>query len=76
VDRRNTGLLEQTYMLIEGFSGCLPIKGLAGPAVEHVGNCVDLVSVPAREVSTLGEVLTQESVGVLIAADDGSPPRM
>ncbi len=51
-----------------GFGGCLPTEGLAGSAVEHGCNCVNLFSVPAREISALGEVLAQESVGVLVAA--------
>ena len=51
-----------------GFRGCLPAECLAGPAVERVGDSVDLLRSPSREVSSLREVLAQESVGVLVGA--------
>ena len=53
-------------MFVEGFGGSLPTEGLAGSAVEHGGDCFDVLGVPAREIGALGEVLAQEAVRVLV----------
>ena len=50
-------------MLVEGFGGSAPGEGLAGSVVEGVGDGLDLLGAPSREVGALGEVLAQESVG-------------
>ena len=55
-------------MFVEGFGWCLPTKGLARSAVEHGCNRINLFGVPPREVSALGKVLAQESIGVLVGA--------
>jgi hypothetical protein len=55
-------------MLVEGFGGCLPAEGFAGPVVEGESNGLDLIGLPSREVGALGEVLTKESVRVLVGA--------
>lgn len=49
-------------MIIEGFGGCLPAEGLAGPAVEGDGDRFDGVRVPAGEVGAFREVLPQQPV--------------
>ena len=53
-------------MLVEGLGGSLPTEGFAGAVVEHGGDCINGLSVPAREIGALGEVLAQEAVRVLI----------
>src|SRR5664280_836336 len=45
-----------------------PSERLARPAVELTGNLVEIPPGVDREVGALGEVLTQETVGVLVGA--------
>lgn len=55
-------------MFVEGFGGCLPTEGLAGPAVECESNSRVFVGIPSRQVGALREVLAKESVRVLVGA--------
>jgi hypothetical protein len=55
-------------MLVECLGWGLPAEALAGPTVERCGDRSELVGLPAGEVGALGEVLTQEPVGVLVRA--------
>jgi hypothetical protein len=55
-------------MLVQGFGGCLPAEGFAGPVVESESNGLEFVGLPSRQVRALGEVLAQQPVGVLVGA--------
>ena len=55
-------------MLVEGFGGGLPAEGLAGPAIDRGGDGFDLLGGPTRQVGSFGEVLAQQTVGVLVGA--------
>ena len=55
-------------MFVEGLGGGLPAEGFAGSTVQDVGDGVQVVSCVSAEVGAFGEVLSEESVGVLVGA--------
>jgi hypothetical protein len=57
-DRRNT--------LGETLGGCLKVERLSWSFVELSSYGVEFVLMDAREIHPFGEVLSQESVGVLV----------
>src|SRR3954451_280316 len=54
-------------VLVEDLSGGAPSERLARAAVERVGDGGQVARLVAREVGALGEVLAQQSVGVLVS---------
>ena len=60
-------------MFVEGFGGGLPVEGFAGPAVECCGDGVQVASGVSAEVGTFGEVLAEETVGVLVSSTEPRP---
>jgi len=54
--------------LVEAFGGSIPSQGLAWPSVEAVGGGVEVGFGEAAQADAFGEVLAQQSVGVLVAA--------
>lgn len=44
------------------------VRGLAGPVVEFRGDCVEVFLGVSGQVGSLGEVLAQQAVGVLVGA--------
>ena len=58
--------LDQEF--VEDFGRFLPVECLPWTIVELVGDGIELDLCVAREVGSFGEVLTQEAVGVLVAA--------
>ena len=55
-------------MFVEGLRGGLPVEGFAGSTVESCGDGVRVVSRVSAEVGAFGEVLTEETVGVLVGS--------
>ena len=55
-------------MLVEGFGWCAPAEDLAWPRVDGGCDGIDVFAGPSGEVGALGEVLAQQSVGVLVHA--------
>ena len=55
-------------MLVEGLGGGLPAECLSGSAVECRSDRFEFVSSPTRQVGAFGEVLAEQSVGVLVRA--------
>ena len=53
-------------MFVEGFGGGLPAEGFAGSTVQSRGDSVQVVPGVSAEVGAFGEVLTEETVGVLV----------
>ena len=53
-------------MIIESFSRGTPTEGPSGTTVEGCSDCGEFVDAVSGQVSPLGEVLTQQSVGVFI----------
>ncbi|NLH67652.1 MAG: hypothetical protein GX471_16015 [Candidatus Microthrix parvicella] len=53
-------------MFVEGFGGGLPAEDLAGSVVEGVLDCEEFFKTPTGKVSSPGEVLAEQSVGVLV----------
>ena len=62
-----TALLDDLLNTVWGFRD-LPLEGLAGAAVEAVGGGLKHVGAVDGEVGALGEVLAEQSVGVLVGA--------
>jgi hypothetical protein len=52
-------------MFVERFGG-LPAECLAWSVVERVGDGLDLLVVPSREVGAIREVLAQKAIGVIL----------
>ena len=55
-------------MFVEGLGGGLPIEGFAGAVVQGRGDGVQVVLCVSAEVGAFGEILTEETVGVLVGA--------
>ena len=55
-------------MFVEGFGGGLPIEGFAGSTVQCCGDSVQVASGVSAEIGAFGEVLSEETVGVLVGA--------
>ena len=55
-------------MFVEGLAGGLPIEGFAGSTVQSCGDSVQVVSCVSAEIGAFGEVLAEETVGVLVGA--------
>ena len=55
-------------MFVEGFGGGLPVEGFAGSTVECCGDSVQVVPGVSAEIGAFGEVLAEETVGVLVGA--------
>ena len=55
-------------MFVEGLGGGLPVEGFAGSTVECCGDSVQVVLCVSAEIGAFGEVLAEETVGVLVGA--------
>jgi len=66
--RRNTGWLETDQMLVEGLGRGLPTEGLTGSVVEGSRDGGEVVGGALAQGGALGEVLAQQTVGVLVGA--------
>ena len=55
-------------MFVEGLGGGLPVEGFAGSTVECCGDGVEVVPGVSVEVGAVGEVLAEETVGVLVGS--------
>jgi hypothetical protein len=53
-------------MLIEGFARGAPAEGLAGTTVESCGDSREVVDAVSVQVRTLGELLAEQAVRVLV----------
>ena len=53
-------------MFVEGFGGGLPAEGFAGSTVQSRGDGGQVVPGVSAEVGAFGEVLAEETVGVLV----------
>src|SRR5688500_8118975 len=49
------------------FSSCKPVVGFARPVVQRGGDRVEVFTAVTAEIGALGEVLPEQSVGVLVA---------
>jgi hypothetical protein len=58
-------------MLVECFNERSPLEWFSRSGVECVGHRLGIFGTVSAEIGALGEVLTQESVGVLVAARQG-----
>ena len=66
--RRNTFDHIRFEQAVESFCRCSPVEGFAWPRVQRVGNGVQFFCAVLAEVSALGKVLAQQTIGVLVAA--------
>ena len=55
-------------MFVEGLGGGLVAEGFVGSAVECCGDSVQVVACVSVEVGAVGEVLAEETVGVLVGS--------
>ena len=55
-------------MIVKGFRRCSPVEDFAWPRVELGGDGFEVVVGPSREVGAFGEVLAEQSVGVLVGS--------
>ena len=55
-------------MFVEGLGGGLPVEGFLGSTVECCGDSVQVASGVSAEVGAFGEVLAEETVGVLVGS--------
>ena len=53
-------------MFVECFGGGLPAEGFTGSTVQSCGDSVQVASGVSAEVGAFGEVLSEETVGVLV----------
>ena len=55
-------------MFVEGLAGGLPAEGFTGSTVECCGDSVQVVPGVSAEIGAFGEVLTEQTVGVLVGS--------
>jgi len=53
---------------VEDFEGTLEAQALAGPAIQGVDDGAQLLGADLAQVGALGQVLSEEAVGVLVGS--------